>query len=410
MSLGLYLAAEDAPSDWLAHAIAWLEKHTDGIVSEGEDDEGRAVLSVTLHPAAEPVELIDSGDGNLIVSASTSAAGPGYHEWLCGELDQLGTALGLRWRRDDDDFADETGFFETRDRAELERHFLAWLRTVAGKVAEMLADGGSVQVCRALDAPLAEVDGAATPMGPRDAAWMRAAAADPARGRDMFPWWESGTGAAFRHGRAVYRIWNEIRWREPLDEDEQILLEDTHEDLAEVLRTEPQRIDVWPEWHELIALLPDCDEALAAEVARRAEAAPERALAGYLRGDVRVRPRQAWTLVIPGALKPEDDDDGTWAAYDESRSVRLTAFTTSDPDAMHELDPTPPGADAWDRFEDDLKGRLIVTRSDDDYWCATGEVVAPGHVAAFTLTWQDDADRDWARATFHSLSFVGKRR
>src|SRR5688500_18526094 len=56
--------------------------------------------------------------GLVVVSAKTSGAGPGYHEFVVEVLDTLENEVGLRWNHGEDE-GDETGFREARHSGEL---------------------------------------------------------------------------------------------------------------------------------------------------------------------------------------------------------------------------------------------------------------------------------------------------
>ncbi len=60
---------------------------------------GPAIRSwrVAFHPAASDVVVRASKDGRVVVSAVTSAVGPGYHTYLCTLVERLGVELGIAW-------------------------------------------------------------------------------------------------------------------------------------------------------------------------------------------------------------------------------------------------------------------------------------------------------------------------
>ena len=402
MGLGLYLAGDGATPGWLDAAHAWLRARFAEMIEAPAAVDARGALAIRLHPAAAPLELIDRGDGVAIASASTSAVGPGYHQWLCELLDALGETVDVAWRpRRDADFGDETGYFERRDRNQLERELLAWLGATMRAVAAKAAGGDTFNVCLPPGVHYEHTAAVNTPMGPRDLAWLRAAADDPWHGRDLFSWWDEGRGADFHHGRAVHRMWHEVRWRPPLDAREAALLDRVLLDLEAAHAIDPARIEVWPEWQELLVIAAGhrapTAASFATQVARRAAASPARAPIGYLRRPLRAHGPGGWSIVIDGALCQTVDDDGAWLAFDDTRTVRLTAFA-SDPSRRPELTAARDGDETIDHADGELRSRLAIGREH-----ATAEAAVPGSRVVCTLTWTDDDERDDAIASFRSL-------
>src|SRR5262245_17591410 len=95
---------------------------------DGSDRDGHPAWFAQLHPAAAAVEFIDQGDGRLAVSAKTSTAGAGYHQYVCDLLRELGTAHAIAWDppAPDRDTGDETGYFHGGDRDGIEREMFVW--------------------------------------------------------------------------------------------------------------------------------------------------------------------------------------------------------------------------------------------------------------------------------------------
>ena len=268
MAVGLYLVGAierrgllgraQSTSSWLAEAGRWISKAAREPLESArlaEDERGVQGLYVKLHPAAEEVELAAAEEeGRIIVSASTSTVGPGYHVYLCRLLERLGVELGLRWEPGDDEqgTGDETGFFHTGDRAAVDREMLAWLQSVAARLLEELSAETTAQIALPMDV-LYELDGpVATVTGPRDEAWLRRTAADPSEGIDFFSWWQDEMGAAYYLGRATVLMWTEVRWRPPLTDSEERRLDEVLEYLERAHEMDPALDYPWVEWAELL--------------------------------------------------------------------------------------------------------------------------------------------------------------
>ena len=68
----------------------------------------------------------------------------------------------------------------------------------------------------------------ATPLGPRDDAWLESAVADPRVAIEITPWWLDATDGRYLLNRALALMWLEVRWRKPAVEGEAERLEDVH--------------------------------------------------------------------------------------------------------------------------------------------------------------------------------------
>jgi hypothetical protein len=113
MGVGLYLSGRyeagegdkpASPDEWLGRIGPWLDEDLDGErpwgdllirVRWGQAHEQHPALFVSLHPAAEEVEVFAPEPGRVVVSATTSAMGPGYHIALCELLHRMGNEHGI---------------------------------------------------------------------------------------------------------------------------------------------------------------------------------------------------------------------------------------------------------------------------------------------------------------------------
>jgi hypothetical protein len=405
---------------------SWLEEHAgeplESVRLRQDDRESPAVI-VDLHPCAEDVEIVVREPGRVAVSAKTSTVGPGYHGYLCDLLHRLGGALAIDWDGPGDgpDTGDETGYFHTGDLQALEDKFLNWLGGVVQIVTEGLTrDYQWMMISMAIGHHYRHHGPLVTPLGPRDLHWLEAVAEDPDRGIDLFPWWPAGIGASFYLGRALTRMWRDVRWRAPLTDDEGRLLVDVHLDLARAHRLDPSLDCPWREWRELM----DDIEAhfgyvemegvdVEAEVRRRAALSPSDAPPiGYRRRPVRVDLTDGWSIEIPGEMTEEWDEEGLWTAHDTGRAVffksyRLSKDDGSKPATREILDglTLPEGRRIGHRKEG-MVGRaalVVPDRGDDDGWRLAGHNVVDGGLAVCNVLFRDPEERDWAIATWRSL-------
>jgi hypothetical protein len=432
VGLGLYLtgrygAAAEEPETWLDRLRSWLEEHAGEPLESvriGQDDRDSPAVIVNLHPCAEDVEMVVPEAGRLVVSAKTSTVGPGYHAYLCDLMHRLGDALAIDWDApgDESDTGDETGYFSDGDPRALEEEFLEWLRGVLQVVTEGLTrDYQWMMISMAVGHHYHHHGPLVTPMGPRDLRWLEAVAEAPIRGIDLFPWWPAGLGAPFYLGRALTRMWRDVRWRIPLNEDEGRLLMDVHLDLARAYRLDATLDYPWREWRELMddieahfGYVEMAGEDVEADVRRRsaAIAASDPPPIGYRRRPVRVDLTDGWSIEIPGEMAEDWDEEGLWTARDTGRAIffrsyRLSKDDGSKPGTREILDGlTLPDGRRVEHRKEGMIGRaaLVVPDPEDDVgWRLAGHNVVDGGLAICNVIFRDPDERDWAIATWRSL-------
>lgn len=416
MALGLRVRASFAagpPDDPLGAVAAWAASALPAarVATGGGGD--APTLRLALHPAAEDVEVTLEESGQLVLSAATSAAGPGYHAFVVEEvLDPLARALALRWESRDDE-GDETGYLEGRDRDELERQMLAWLRALAATlVREGAADPDEqFDVCLPLGAGFQMPAFARTPLGPRDRAWFEAVAEDPRRGTGFFAWWDPGQGAGYWHGLALALAWTEARWCAPERAEDEEVLRRIADALARAHALDPSRPYPWRAWGEVLELLEERG-ALADEVRARAAGSAEAPL-GYRRHPVRVALAGGWSMRLPGALCEDRDEEGAWWAHGEGREAWFSAFSRRAPEARGGdaerllADLTKHGAART--FVEQAEGRAAAAalREADGTWILASMVEVPGRLALATFVLPAGDDVDWALDAWRSLRHAG---
>jgi hypothetical protein len=420
MAIGLYVTGSRATRSeaLLDEVLAWLrERHARTLCASehAHDDHGRPCLLVSLHPGAEDVVLTLREDGGLDASAITSTAGPGYHAHVCEVLHALGAHFDVRWAPEDlhGETGDETGYFHTKNRPALEDAMARWLSALAGSVRALRAEGREA-IAFSLPAEHTYLhEGAvSTPLGPRDDAWLARTHADGRAGFDVFPWAEPGAGAGYLLGRALVRMWRDVRWRRPGDEDEAETLAEITALLEAAHTVDPRRAYPWREWAELLSLLGQ-DSLLATRAQLRAETAPPAPPIGYRRGEVRARLSGGWSIDIPGSLAERWDDEQTWCAWERGRTVWFTSLSVASQaaaDADDTLAGLPPlEGDVLQHRTRALVGQAAFGRGMTDgveLAQLRAYMAAPGHAAVLTVCFEDEADRDFALALWRSLRFA----
>jgi hypothetical protein len=424
MSLGLRIEGKreaSEPGRFLDALRGALEARDDDprpVVERAEDE---PVLFAELHPGAEPIRF-EVSEATIVAEGNTATAGPGYHRHVCELLDALGETLGIAWRRspeeDHEEPGDETGYFVHRDPDALEEHFLDWLGAMVARALE-LADEGMSGLALMLPAGHAfEHDGfVATQLGPRDRAWMRAILEDPRSGVDVFPWWSAGRDARYFRDLALTRMWTEVRWRAPLDDDERALLESVVTWIERAHGLDPTIPLPWIEQSELFGHLEE--ESLRATRAHvKSEGRRAAQLVGYRRRPVRAVLSGGWTLTVPGELAETWEERGTWVGWDATRAVWFTSLSVREvdgepsPSAEETLRHLPPlrSEELLELERGELRGLAGFVEEEHD-----GELVqrleahaAMGpHAAIGTIVFGDPKDREWAMATWASLTRRG---
>jgi hypothetical protein len=207
-------------------------------------------LLCKLHPAAEGVVLSPMPPKQLVASANTTTVGPGYHVFLTSLLKEFAQQFGASWEVPSDEYGDETGYFFAEDFDRLHREMTAWL---AG-LAETFFDGtfdsdcNGIALCLPMNPQFESSQLAITALGPRDREWLRRTAADGNRGADFFSWWQPGFTAPDYLGRALAQMWTDVRWRFPVNEQEEFVLSGVANCLKSAYELDPNLDYPWAEW------------------------------------------------------------------------------------------------------------------------------------------------------------------
>lgn len=422
-SIRLYVTGTRATRsrDLIADILAWVRETYPATLCatmRAVDDERRPCLAVSFHPGAEELLLTERDDGGLIAQAVTSTAGPGYHAYVCEVLHALGARFEVTWDawNPDGTPGDETGYFGTPDRAALEDTMARWLAVLAQRV-RALAQEGHKDI--ALSLPVGREyshDGLfATPLGPRDAAWLDAACADGRAGFDIFPWAEPGAGAGYFLGRALVRMWTDVRWRTPAAAEEREALEEVTALLEAAYTEDPSRAYPWREWAEMLALL-GVDSLLATRAQLRAETAPLAPAIGYRRRDIRLTISGGWSLVVPGDFAETWDEQGTWCAWDGTRTLWFTSFSMKDAkgaDRSATVEETLAGLPNLEGEKSaftagKVRGIAALGRGHDkgvELQQLRAYAAVPANAAVLTLCFELETDPTWAYEVWRSLRY-----
>lgn len=428
---GTFSAPEFGPSadDWLARLAAWLDGHEEEPLMQcrlGVAEDDLPALFVQLHPSAEEVEFIVPEPGRLLVAAKTSTAGPGYHVFVCELLHALGEHFQVQWDEPDDEqgTGDETGYFFTRRAEDVRQEMLGWLVALAQAVAEQRRSREPQvrMVAMPLGYAYPDEEAVITPLGPRSFAWFADVARDPAKGVEFFPWWVPAIGAGFFLGRALCRMWQDVRWRAPVTDGEGELLMDVHLDLERAYRLDPDAVLPWREWAELVEYLTDyfgyvefqAGPDFADEIAARARREIGGPRIGYRRGTVQVALTGGWSIRIPGELAEKWDDGGqAWTAWLDRRTVWFTSWSLRDgeeaqsaAEILDELDL--PDGETFEHLNGRVFGRAVFVPHEEDgarLWNLKAYSAYDGGFALCNVFVPDRDDLAWALDVWRTLTY-----
>ncbi len=333
----------------------------------------RVTLALNAH--APPARIVVLPDGDLEITAETAMLGPGYHGEVLSRLAPILDELDYVWIDAPHDAVAEHA---------------AWLAGELRKPGQARIGMPSGRTFK-IDAPVL------TALGPRDATWREAVLADPMRGADAFPWWETGPGREAR-ANALLAMWHEVPWREPLDEAERTMMEQVDADLRAARRADPEIKLPWPEWAVLLDLL-ELEGPLLAKIRARAGTTPP--TIGYRRYPMEVELSGEWQVELPGSFVGSwDQREERYVATDGERTFEFTSLTAGgEEDSARLLAVAPakhtviagliePGRHGRAEAHDEA-GRRVVH----------GLMAAAPHVAIITCR----GDEAWGVATWRSL-------
>ncbi len=395
----------DARDAVLAFLNGRCEPMLRSLHAEGVDE--RVMAYALLHPAAENIVIDLSRPGLVDVDAKTSTLGPGYHAFVVTLIRELGDAAQIEWDPALG-YGDETRYFETGNRDDIEARMLDWLAALATRVRDDVARGVSgCAINLASDHRYSTPGAVRTPLGPRDEPWLEAVAKDPTRGIDLFPWWSAGEGFDYRLGRALTLMWKDVRWRRPLNAGELRDLEEVHRLLAAAFAIDDRGDLPFRAWAEVVDVLA-LDDEVSAKVRARSKDSGEAEI-GYRRHPVRVAIGGHWSLEIPGSFAEAWDEDGTWTAFDARGTVLASTYAMSaveDPEGL--LDRWyPKGPDTVVHEGRGWRGRATFAREESDTgstdWSLRSLAIGKGGIAALTVIVGDGAQREWAMELWRSL-------
>ncbi len=409
-----------APDGLLTDAHTWIAGEYPGVVRASRVDRAAtgAELVLDLHPAAEPMSITADAEGRLVASADTSSVGPGYHTFVGRLLERLEAEHGMVWSREpaqrpvDAPPAWVGAKTPLAERASVERAHLTLLARTVSRALELRRRGAAGFQVGTRPGTQFTFDGAiATPLGPRDDAWLEQAVTDPRVAIDIRPWWTDATDARYQLARAMVLLWTEVRWRPPADDAERATVDEALGLLRRALPADPTLPYPWREWAELIELR-GIDDPIAARVATRAaQVAGDRVPVGYRRRPVSIV-HEGWLLQVPGSFSERRTPE-EWSGGERGRRVTLAGVSTATETGMPmsadwflarvagDL-----GSEVMHHQDGELLGRARIATdpgSGVEVAVLEGFSAVTGHGAAIRIEFQDADDWRWAVDLWRSL-------
>ncbi len=394
---------------------AWLRADDDVVVLRLDSHrrgDGPTRLSAVLHPAAPPVVLAADDAGRVVVTAQTDWVGPGYHTFVLRLLERLGANQSISWlTADPEDAAVALDDPARIERPAVERAHLVALRAALAHAQATRATGaGGLQVGLPASTRFTFDAALASPLGPRDDAWLEAAVANPSLAIDIRPWWQDATDGRYLLNRALVLLWSEVRWRVPATDDERRTVDEALRLLRRAYPLDPSLPFPWREWKELRDLRGGAEPMLAQIEERAARDDRDAPRIGYRRQPVGIV-HEGWTIEVPGSFAERRTDEEWWGG-EAGRRITIAAITTDDggrPMRPHDfLDRV-----AADRAGDALQHAdgAVVGRARLDTDASSGMSVGVlegfsavvGSGAAIRVEFDDPADWQWAVDRWRAL-------
>jgi len=262
---------------------------------------------VSVIPIEEAARF-EQKKNEVYFSARTSSAGPGYHDYLAGLLDELISVEDLVVT-EKPEHLDETGYWVERDflalQAEMSKYFHMVAQVVVDKTEGGVFDPIGIGV-RPGVLPEGYANKVLTLRGPRDRSFFEL----DGEAAEAFPWWDFALPPQAAFGIAEAILWAEYRWRPAINAREQAIL-DGISALIRIANEDP-RLEANRKLHTL-----DLAAACATDAAP-----PSVTGMGYLKHNYRRGLTSGWRIRVPGYfISGTDEKTGGETFNEEGRTI-----------------------------------------------------------------------------------------
>jgi hypothetical protein len=400
-----------SPDEILLEMESWVKAYSMDLAPSTRIgfSEATPTLFCRLHPAAEEVELSILDLDHFVASAKTSTVGPGYHIFVCDMVRKLGKEFLLNWDTNNEEYFDEGDYFFSENRDRVFEEMTAWLRGLCGCFFNGIFPEESTTptaLCLSISTAFEAETRAVTPLGPRDLGWLKRVSEDGERGRDFFAWWNPELNAEYFLGRALTRMWTDVRWRKPVSELERQTLNYVADSLETAFKLDPNLGCPRTEWAQILDFLQRHDSEIEF-IRAHGDDAP---LVGYRRRDVAVTLPGNWVIKLPGSFSEfNTDEEGDFSAQDPPRTIWFTSYKFVDnPAKMYE-------EARWKIVEEcpelleqrnGYLGKAKIQQKDGEdgnYFVLTSSNVCNKGRSVLTIVFTDEEERVWAERVWRSL-------
>jgi hypothetical protein len=324
-------------------------------------------------------------------------------------LHKLGDHFRLQWEEPNEEYQDETGYFHSGDRDHVFAEMTKWLQTLAGWFFDgTLKDKvNPARLAMSLDTGFTWSARAITPLGPRDKDWLESVAQDGNNGQDFFAWWSPGRNAEYFLRRALVKIWAEVRWRLPVNDQERQTLSYVADSLKTAYEMDATLTYPWSEWSEILTYLNRIDGEHRFVHDRAGATQPTM---GYRHRDVTVQLPGNWWITVPGSFSDfRPDENHNYFALDPPREVWVTSYTFKGdlPSLLQSQREENRKKESvlLHEAENYVAWAEIRKRADQgkEWFSLTSSNVGLGNRAVCTIIFIRPEDRDWAIKVWESL-------
>lgn len=420
MGLGVLFRASAPRRGWLQRPVA-LKELWGQIAELGAEAAKRAGSPLTdwywshaaeerlwlcFVPFEENVELC-LREGLVELSAKTSGAGPGYHEFVVEFLDLVEERVGLDWKpASEEEDGDETGYRQHRDRQTLRAEMAKQLTGIASVIIERVGAGAMLNM--SLDALPSSRAFASSPMGEWSEDWIKQAAsakgeAALALAEQFFPWWESGMGPKNLASFAKALCWTAVRWVKPQNTAEEQAIRVAIQCFD---RAQQGGVNDLPELE-----IAELKRLLTAEV--EPDAAPRPAGIGFRRREFEMTLPGGWTLRVPGYYHDEVQDKGRTQVY-WFGTRRIEASTLSFQQAGSPEDLLKDSGQGKGQPLENLAEGLVgvietVWNEPDECYLTRATLAGAGSLCCLTFAHVEESDQSWATDVAMTAKFRAPR-
>jgi hypothetical protein len=364
-------------------------------------------LTIQVYPSEEPV-YFEIENEEIICSAKTNSAGPGYHAFLVESVLNVANDVKLDWKWTDEneDCCDETGYYDNRDFGFLQQEMLKWLRSLCRHLSESNSTENTM-ISMPIGYSVSDEYDVMSPMGFWKKEWVEGVANAElpellSVGDQFFPWWDKGFTSEFWYKCGMTNLWVDFAWHTAINEEERKKIEFVLECFA-MAKKSNNNIAV-PE--KEIEFLKDClNEELTITP-------PKPEGIGYKKRNMEKPLTGKWKITIPGYFYDEVENDSDTAIYwHQDKTIRGSSYLIEGKTKKQLFDDEKPEGKTFSFEKDHLIGWANFEKSleeESDYWVLSGKMATNNNLCIVTICFDEEKDKDWAINTWKTVFMPDK--